>query len=68
VITKSINLLVLVVASVVECPRTGPVVDVLGFRKHTYGAGDGIGFLVFWRGVIWSSWRFVRDDFRMGVN
>jgi hypothetical protein len=24
--------------------------------------------LVFWRGVIWSSWRFVRDDFRMGVN
>jgi hypothetical protein len=52
VITKSINLLVLVVVSVVECPRIGLVVDVLGFRKHTYGASDGIRFLVFWRGVI----------------
>jgi hypothetical protein len=44
---KSINLLVLVEASVVECPRTGPVEDISGFGKNTYGVGDGIRFLAF---------------------
>ena len=76
---KSINLLVLVEASVVECPRTGPVEDVSGFGEAHVRCwrwnwilgvleSSYLEFLGFWRVVIWSSWGFVRGDFRMGVN
>lgn len=65
---KSINLLVLVEASVVECPRTGLVEDVSGFGEAHVRCWRWNWILGVWRVVIWSSWGFVRGDFRMGVN
>jgi len=47
----------------------GPVEDTSGFGKHTYSAGDGMGFLAFGEWIFGVLGGFVRDNFRIeGVN